>query len=110
MLRLEATEITKRYERREIFRPVSLDVGEGDTLAITGPNGSGKSTLLKILGGVLSPTRGTLKWWSDGRELDEEERRKKIGFVSPYLELYGELTAIEHIMLVRRLRRLEVNQ
>src|SRR5262245_36046250 len=65
---------------------VSLDVAEGELLAITGPSGSGKSTLVSLLAGLEKPTAGSVTL--DGDELaglgDRELsriRRRKVGFV-----------------------------
>ncbi len=48
------------YDTQPVLEHVSLEVQEGDFLAIIGPNGGGKSTLLKLILGILSPTTGTV--------------------------------------------------
>lgn len=97
---IEADGLTKRFGKRGLFKPVSFHAEPGEIIAITGPNGSGKSTLLKILAKVLSPTKGTCVWRSNGSELDIADLRKHTGFVAPYLELYGDLSASEHVKMV----------
>jgi capsular polysaccharide transport system ATP-binding protein len=47
---------------RRLYHDLSFDFHESDRLAILGRNGQGKSTLIKILGGVLMPTHGSVKW------------------------------------------------
>ena len=47
---------------RPTLRDVSFDMGVGDRVALLGRNGQGKSTLIKLLGGVLQPTKGAIKW------------------------------------------------
>ena len=47
---------------RNLFSGLSFDLSKNDRLAVLGRNGQGKSTLIKILGGVLSPSQGTVQW------------------------------------------------
>ena len=58
--------LSKRYtrngDRHELFRDLSFDLEPGGRLAVLGRNGQGKSTLIKILGGVLWPTAGEVRW------------------------------------------------
>lgn len=55
---LEVKEVYSGYGDSEILHGVSLDVDEGQFVAVLGPNGAGKTTLLKTIMGVLKPTRG----------------------------------------------------
>ena len=103
-LRIVASGIVKRYTARPVMKPVSFEARAGEIVAITGPNGAGKSTLLKIIADVLSPTKGTCAWERSGKQLDRDAIRMSLGFVAPYLELYDELTAAEHVQLVAELK------
>ncbi|GIG41349.1 ABC transporter ATP-binding protein [Cellulomonas phragmiteti] len=62
-MRLVVDEVTVRYPRadRHILADASLTVEPDRTLAVLGPSGSGKSTLLSVLGGLVTPTRGTAR-------------------------------------------------
>jgi len=53
--------VTHHYGVRPVLREVSLDVKEGELVAIMGPNGMGKSTLLGVVAGVLCPLKGTVE-------------------------------------------------
>ena len=97
---IEANSVTKRFGKRGLFKPVTFTAQPGSIVAITGPNGSGKSTLLKILAQVLSPTKGTCTWSTAGKKLELSDLRAHTGFVAPYLELYGDLSATEHVRMV----------
>jgi ATP-binding cassette subfamily F protein 3 len=57
----EAKGLTKAYAR-PLFEDLTLDLAQGERLAIVGPNGAGKSTLLKILAEQLEPDRGSLRY------------------------------------------------
>jgi len=65
-IRIEFSEVAKRFDERVVFRSVSGAADPGEVLAVTGPNGSGKSTLLTILCGLLRPTRGEVCYRSLG--------------------------------------------
>jgi heme exporter protein A len=101
---LRARSIRKDFNRRVVFREISFDLSNPDSLSITGPNGSGKSTLAKILSGLLTPTAGTVAMEVDDVSLKAEQRRDYIGFVAPYLQLYDEFTGSENLHLASRIR------
>lgn len=73
-------------------------------MAITGSNGSGKSTLLHILAGLLTPRRGELDLWVDGRQIDASERPFSCGFVAPYLNVYDGFSVRENLDFIARTR------
>jgi putative ABC transport system ATP-binding protein len=88
----------------EALKGVDLAVRKGEMLAIMGRSGSGKSTLLTLLGGVDTPTSGSVLL--DGEDLanmtDDERtlvRRRKIGFIFQAFNLLPILTAQENVAL-----------
>jgi putative ABC transport system ATP-binding protein len=90
------------------LRGVSLEVPEGEFVAIMGPSGCGKSTLLHLLGGLLTPTSGRivvddedLTAASDARRTDI--RRRKIGFVFQRFNLFPTLTAEGNLRLAEKI-------
>jgi heme exporter protein A len=98
--------IEKRFLHRPVFKRVSFEANASEIIAITGSNGAGKSTLLKIIANVLSPTKGSQVWQRGSTKLDNEGIRLSMGFAAPYLELYDELTAIEHVEFVAAMKGL----
>jgi len=106
-MELTATGLKKEFNRRIVFKDISFEVKSGEVLSITGPNGSGKSTLSKIICGLLSPTFGEIVLSRGGTKIDLEEIHEHIGFVSPYIELYGEFTALENLQIESRARGLK---
>lgn len=98
--------VSKEFNRKPIFRDVSFEVNTGEVLAITGRNGSGKSTLLKIVAGLLTPTRGAVRYSNANGTVESEHLYKSIGFVAPYLNLYDEFSAVENIRLFASVRGL----
>lgn len=88
----------------EALRGVSLDIHQGEFVAITGASGSGKSTMMNMVGALDIPTKGAI--YLDGKDiskLEESElaviRGKKIGFVFQQFNLIATLTALENVML-----------
>ncbi len=102
-LRIIADGIEKRFTHRPVFKRVSFEANSSEIIAITGPNGAGKSTLLKIIANVLSPTKGICTW-QHGTKLDHDGIRVSMGFAAPYMELYDELTAVEHVEFVAAMK------
>ena len=87
-----------------ILHPLTLEVPDGQCLAIIGPSGSGKSTLLGLIAGLDAPTSGEIR--IDGVDittLDEDAlarlRGEKIGFVFQFFHLVPSLTALENIQV-----------
>jgi ABC-type lipoprotein export system ATPase subunit len=83
---------------------VTLDIPQGEFVAIMGPSGSGKSTLLYILGGLDRPTEGAIK--IAGQRVDEmngdelaQFRRDTIGFIFQAFHLVPTITALENVAL-----------
>ncbi len=71
---------------KKVLSNVSLEIKSGENWAIVGPNGSGKTTLLKIINGYLRPSKGTIEVFGEKfGEADLRELRRKIGFVSAYM-------------------------
>ena len=79
---LSLTNIESYYGDAQALHRVSLDLNEGETLALIGSNGAGKTTLLRMLGTIISPTSGHC--WIGETRTDEarDDIRKDIGFLS----------------------------
>src|SRR6185369_1177755 len=109
---LEAENLEKVYRIGKVdvpaLRGVSLDVQEGEFVAIMGPSGCGKSTMLHLLGGLMTPTSGRIV--IDGEDITAASdakrtavRRKKIGFVFQRFNLFPTLTAEGNLRLAERI-------
>jgi len=106
MLALQSVSKTYTHRGRTVkaLDSATLDVHDGDFVAVVGPSGSGKSTLLLTLGGMLSPASGRVL--VDGQSLYDmstdkraEFRRKKVGFVFQTFNLVPYLTALENVQV-----------
>jgi putative ABC transport system ATP-binding protein len=96
--------IDKEYGQSVILRSVSLEVSEGDFVAVIGRSGVGKSTLLNILGGLDASYRGRAEvCGKDLRTLDDRGlsrlRNREVGFVFQSFNLLDHLTVAENVSL-----------
>lgn len=109
---LKTEDLVKSYKVGKIevpaLRGVSFEVEPGEFVAIMGPSGCGKSTLLHLLGGLLSPTSGTII--IDGEDISKvsdsdrtDIRRRKIGFVFQRFNLFPTLTAEGNLKLAEKI-------
>lgn len=114
---LACEQLSKRYQDGKtnvsVLENVSLQIPEAKAVAIIGQSGSGKSTLLHLLGGLDSPTEGSVE--VDGVQLNRlsetakgDIRNQKLGFIYQFHHLLAEFNAIENVampLLIRGLKR-----
>ena len=116
---VEIRKLSKVYERGreklEVLHHVDLDIEQGDFLALMGPSGSGKTTLLNLIGGLDSPTEGSLT--VGGRRIDAlgegalaKWRAAHVGFVFQFYNLLPMLSARKNVELPLLLTRLSAAQ
>jgi len=100
---LSLKEVAVTYDGTPAVRDVTLDLPDGQVLALLGPSGSGKSTLLRAVAG-LEPAAGTISW--DGRSLAGVPTHKR-GFALMFQDgqLFGHLTVAANVGYALKLRR-----
>ena len=64
---LEGTDVGKRFGGLSVLSRVSFGVAEGEIVALIGPNGAGKTTLFNLIGGLLRPSAGAIRF--DARDI-----------------------------------------
>lgn len=114
MALVEMKDVTRVYisgdHELKALDGVNLSLEEGKFIVVLGPSGAGKSTLLNLLGGLDSPTSGTIT--VDGRDISKlsgdelaEYRAEKVGFVFQFYNLIPTLTVYENVALVKELSK-----
>ena len=104
-LSLEIRDVDAGYGAVRALHGVSLDIAEGQTVALLGTNGNGKSTLMKCVMGMVRPGRGTLRLSMDGRSHDltklstEEIVNLGVAMVPEGRRLFPKLTVEENLLL-----------
>src|SRR5579862_3885842 len=105
---IELRDIRKVYKLEEVeveaLRGVSLDIAQGEFVALVGPSGSGKTTLMNTLGCLDHPTSGSYRLADEEvMEMTSDQRarmrNRKIGFVFQSFNLLARTTAAENVEL-----------
>jgi putative ABC transport system ATP-binding protein len=105
---VEIRDVTKHYlrgkQKVEVLHGISLDIPDGDFVALMGPSGSGKTTLLNLIGGLDQPTSGEIR--VQGERIDQMSgsqlaawRARHVGFVFQFYNLLPVLSAERNVEL-----------
>src|SRR5437868_14103594 len=107
-MKIQADNLVRRFKNYIALDDVSLQVEEGELLALLGPSGSGKTTLLRVIAGLDYPDSGSILF--DGLDATRIPiRKRKVGFVFQHYALFRHMTVLKNIafgldVLPRRLR------
>ena len=114
-LLVDVRQVVKTYRRDAqeltVLNGISLQVPEGEFVALMGPSGSGKTTLLNLIAGIDRPTSGQVNVaGTDVAQLSESDlakwRSRNVGFIFQFYNLIPVLTAVENVELPLLLTRL----
>ncbi len=104
-LLLDVQDVAFSVGDRQLLKPVSLQLYQGDCVLLTGPSGSGKSTFLKILASQITPTSGQLFFRnSDITTLRAEAYRQQVSYCFQTPQLFGQ-TVYDNLALPWQIRR-----
>jgi sulfate transport system ATP-binding protein len=100
---IEVRNIGKSFGEFAALRDVTLEVQEGELLALLGPSGSGKTTLLRIIAGLERPDSGTVLF--EGQDVTERHSgERRVGFVFQHYALFRNMTVFENVAFGLRVR------
>ena len=102
--RIELNGITKEFSTKKgvitAVKDVNFRVKEGDFISLVGPSGCGKSTVIRMINGIISPTRGTIRIGDDSYSREPSpDTLKKLGFVFQSPNLLPWLTVRDNLMI-----------
>lgn len=103
---LTATQLAKRYNRRNVVDGVSLEMHSGEIVGLLGPNGAGKTTSFYMIVGLISPDSGTISL--DGRDITHlpmhARARLGIGYLPQEPSIFRKLDVADNLRAVLELR------
>ena len=97
---IEIKNLKKQFGRLQVLKGISIDVHQGDVLAVIGPSGSGKSTFIRCINQLETPTAGQVIFEGldlTGKKVDLDKMRQKIGMVFQNFNLFNNMTVIDNI-------------
>ncbi|MER3424023.1 MAG: MFS transporter [Nitrospiraceae bacterium] len=101
---IEVLNVTKRYSELTAIEGVTFTVDKGEVLAFLGPNGAGKTTTMRILTCFMPATEGIARVAGFDCFEQPEEVKRRIGYLPETPPLYHELTVVEYLTFVGRLK------
>ena len=96
--------VTKQYKNKIAVDRISLKLQEG-VHGLLGANGAGKTTLMRMIGGILTPTSGTIRF--DGLDVGTEEYRSILGYLPQDFGYYPDFTGRDFLMYMAALKGLD---
>ena len=97
---IEIKNLKKQFGRLQVLKGISIDVHQGDVLAVIGPSGSGKSTFIRCINQLETPTMGQVIFEGldlTGKKVNLDQMRQKIGMVFQNFNLFNNMTVIDNI-------------
>jgi ABC-2 type transport system ATP-binding protein len=102
---VEASNLTKMFQRRWIaVNSISLKIRQGSVFGLVGPNGAGKSTTLRLIMGLQHPTAGEVRVFGERMSMYTGHLRRRIGYMPQGEHYPREMTPINYLELVGKLR------
>ena len=99
---IKVEHLYKSFGKLEVLKDISVDIQDGEVIAIIGPSGSGKSTFLRCLNKLEEPTAGSI-YINDENLMDDETNinkiREKVGMVFQHFNLFPHKTVLENLTL-----------
>lgn len=105
MLALTVKNLSKSYGKHQVLKDVSLDIKQGEIVALVGPNGSGKSTFLNVVANILNSDSGTVEIL--GKPNTDVSIYQNYSYMIDNTVLYSYLTGLDHLKFVCETHKLK---
>ena len=107
---IEIKNLYKKYDDITVVDNLSLSVGKGEVLGFLGPNGAGKSTTMKMVTGFIEPSSGAIKIKNLLVQESAYEIKKHMGYLPEGATQYGEMTTLDFLLFIAKIRGIEKNK
>ena len=107
---IEIKNLYKKYDDITVVDNLSLSVGKGEVLGFLGPNGAGKSTTMKMVTGFIEPSSGAIKIKNLLVQESAYEIKKHMGYLPEGAPQYGEMTTLDFLLFIAKIRGIEKNK
>ena len=107
---IEIKNLYKKYDDITVVDNLSLNVGKGEVLGFLGPNGAGKSTTMKMVTGFIEPSSGAIKIKNLLVQESAYEIKKHMGYLPEGAPQYGEMTTLDFLLFIAKIRGIEKNK
>src|SRR6188768_404764 len=101
-MKIELRAVSKSYGKSRALDRASLEIQDGQIVAILGANGAGKTTLLRCLAGIAAPDSGDLVYNEELFERDKLDLRRRLFFLPDFPVVFYEMSILRHIGMVLR--------
>ena len=102
MSTIEVKNLKKYFKKTKAVDDISFNVERGEIFGFLGPNGAGKTTTIRCMMDFIRPTGGSITMLGQDAQKKAVELKKKIGYLSGYVQLYPKWTGREHINFVKK--------
>ena len=102
-MRIRIESLSKRYGKIDVLDGVTLNIAEGNIVAILGPNGAGKTTLLRCLAGIVVPEKGQIRYDDQVFRRDRLDLRKQFFFLPDFPLAFPDMNVLRHVSMCLRL-------
>lgn len=99
--------LSKAFDKFVAVNNLSFDIKPGNVVGFLGPNGAGKSTTMKMLTGFLAPTQGEIRIADMAMDQSTKAIQKKIGYLPEGAPAYGDMTPLQFLNFIARVRGLK---
>lgn len=107
---IEINDLKMSFGDKEVLKGINLKINRGSIIGYIGPNGAGKSTTVKIMLGLISGYKGSVKVFGEDISDTKGNYRSKIGYVPEVTEVYESLTAKEYLTFIGQLYDMEYEE